>query len=58
LRSLLDFLGSVERKSRPTLHRKQPDRRSLDMIAPQTLAVYLALQRHFISGLTLGATKG
>jgi multiple sugar transport system permease protein len=28
------------------------------MIALPTLAVYLALQRHFISGLTLGATKG
>lgn len=28
------------------------------MIAIPTLAVYLALQRHFISGLTLGATKG
>jgi multiple sugar transport system permease protein len=28
------------------------------MIAVPTLAVYLALQRHFISGLTLGATKG
>jgi ABC-type maltose transport system permease subunit len=23
-----------------------------------TLAVYIALQKHFISGLTLGATKG
>jgi multiple sugar transport system permease protein len=28
------------------------------MIALPTLAVYLALQKHFISGLTLGATKG
>ena len=28
------------------------------IIAIPTLAVYLALQRHFISGLTLGATKG
>jgi multiple sugar transport system permease protein len=28
------------------------------MIALPTLAVYIALQRHFISGLTLGATKG
>jgi multiple sugar transport system permease protein len=28
------------------------------MIALPTLAVYLALQRHFIGGLTLGATKG
>jgi multiple sugar transport system permease protein len=28
------------------------------MIALPTLAVYAALQRHFISGLTLGATKG
>ena len=27
-------------------------------IAVPTLAVYLALQRHFISGLTLGASKG
>ena len=28
------------------------------IIAVPTLAVYLALQRHFISGLTLGASKG
>lgn len=28
------------------------------MIALPTLAVYLALQKHFISGLTLGANKG
>jgi multiple sugar transport system permease protein len=28
------------------------------MIALPTLVVYLALQRHFVSGLTLGATKG
>jgi multiple sugar transport system permease protein len=28
------------------------------MIALPTLAVYIALQKHFISGLTLGATKG
>jgi ABC-type glycerol-3-phosphate transport system permease component len=28
------------------------------MIALPTLAVYVALQKHFISGLTLGATKG
>jgi len=28
------------------------------MIALPTLAVYIALQRHFISGLTLGANKG
>ena len=28
------------------------------IIAVPTLAVYLALQRHFISGLTLGANKG
>jgi multiple sugar transport system permease protein len=28
------------------------------MIALPTLVVYLALQKHFISGLTLGATKG
>ena len=28
------------------------------MIAVPTLVVYLALQRHFISGLTLGANKG
>jgi len=28
------------------------------MIAIPTLAVYIALQRHFISGLTLGASKG
>ena len=27
-------------------------------IAVPTIAVYLALQRHFISGLTLGASKG
>jgi multiple sugar transport system permease protein len=30
---------------------------SMIIIVP-TLAVYLALQRHFVSGLTLGANKG
>ena len=28
------------------------------MIALPTLVVYLLLQKHFISGLTLGANKG
>ena len=49
---------SDRRPPGPVLHRQQPDRGGVAGAALPTLIVYFALQRHFIGGLTLGATKG
>ena len=43
---------------RAVLHGRQPDRGGVDVRRVPTLVVYLALQRYFITGLTLGADKG
>ncbi|MET8610487.1 hypothetical protein ABZV96_07780 [Streptomyces misionensis] len=45
------------RPSQPGPSVPSPSRRSL-LTAIPTLAVYFALQRQFVSGLTLGSNKG
>ena len=47
-----------EQPQGPVLHRQQPDRGRRDHGRDPTLIVFFALQKQFISGLTLGSTKG
>ena len=47
-----------EQPARAVLHRQQPARRRLVIVAMPTLLVFLLLQKQFVGGLTLGANKG
>ena len=52
-----DHLGAEQPPGR-VLHGHEPARGGRLLAALPTILVYLALQKQFISGLTLGSTKG